>query len=104
MLIVPLQPVPYQALTVPLAGQACQITIAQKFYGLFLDLRVNNSLVVGGALCVNKVRIVRSAYLPFIGDLAFLDTQGSNDPTYDGLGGRFKLLYLAPADVAMVSA
>lgn len=48
--------------------------------------------------------IVRSAYLGFIGDLAFIDTQGTSDPIYAGLGTRFQLVYLFPVDVATSQA
>jgi hypothetical protein len=36
----------------------------------------------------------------FIGDLIFIDTQGTSDPNYTGLGSRFLLAYLSPTDLA----
>jgi hypothetical protein len=100
MLAIPLQAVPAQQVTVSLANQPCQIKVYQKTFGLFLDLSVNNSLIVGGVLCQNLNRIVRSLYLGFIGDLGFVDTQGSNDPDYTGLGARYLLVYLEVSDLA----
>ncbi len=48
---------------------------------VFLDLYLNETtLVVGGVPCLNDVRIVRNAYLGFIGDLAVIDTEGNEDP------------------------
>ncbi len=47
---------------------------------VFLDLYVDGALVVGGAPCLNGVRIVRDAYLGFVGDLAVIDTTGNADP------------------------
>ena len=44
-------------------------------------------------LCLNLVGLVRSAYLGFIGQLAFFDTQGTSDPDYSGLGTRYQLVY-----------
>ena len=44
-------------------------------------------------------RIVRDLYLGFVGDFIWFDTQGSSDPIYMGLGSRFILVYLAPADL-----
>jgi hypothetical protein len=50
-------------------------------------------------ICLNLVRIVRSLYLGFSGDLCFLDTQGSTDPVYTGLGTRYQFLYLEKQDL-----
>lgn len=99
MQVVPLRAVPSQELTVALGGQNCQIAVYQTAYGLFLDLSVDNVLLVGGAICQNLNRIVRSAYIGFAGDLCFVDNQGSSDPVYTGLGDRFSLAYLEPADL-----
>lgn len=99
MQVIPLQPGPNQTVTVNLDDQVCQINVYQKSTGLFLDLFVNNALIIGGVICENKNRIVRSLYLGFQGDLAFADSQGSADPDYTGLGGRFALLYLSPGDL-----
>jgi hypothetical protein len=93
MLTVPLKAVPSQAVTVTLAGQNCQINVYQRFYGLFVDLYVDNALVIAGVLALNLNKIVRSAYFGFSGDLAFVDTQGADDPSYSGLGSRFVLAY-----------
>lgn len=104
MQIVPLQPVPAQTLSVMLSGQACQIDIAQKTTGIFVNLSVNNSLIIGGVVAENGNPIVRSAYLGFYGDIMFLDTQplptGSTDPVFTGLGSRYVLAYLLPTELA----
>lgn len=99
MLIVPLTPVPSQELTVLLANQACQINISQKRLGMFMNLYVNNSLIIGGVICQNLNRIVRSLYLGFTGDFMFFDTQGTSDPIYTGLGDQYRLIYLEAADL-----
>lgn len=94
MLQIPLQAVPAQILKTQLAGQPCTIKVYQKSTGLFLDLYVNDALLIGGVICQDANRIVRSEYKGFIGDLAFFDTQGSEDPYYVGLGARWVLCYL----------
>lgn len=99
MLFVPLQAIPNQSVLVQLNGQNCQINAYQKMFGLFLDLLVNNELIIGGQLCENLVLIVRSAYLGFSGDIGFFDSQGSTDPTYTGLGTRYFLTYLFPSEL-----
>ena len=95
MLIVPLQAVPSQSLNVLLNGQNCQLEVYQKPSGLFMNVQVNNSDIVTGVLCENLNRIVRSLYLGFSGDFCFFDSQGTTDPIFSGLGGRYSLAYLA---------
>ena len=100
MQIVPLNANPNQTLTVGLLNQACQINVYQKSGGLFMDVYVNNALIIAGVLCENLNRIVRSLYLGFVGDFVFYDTQGTSDPDYTGLGSRFQLVYLSPHDLS----
>lgn len=99
MLLVPLQPVPNQTLQVQLGGQACTLNVYQFAYGLFMDVYVGTALIIGGVICENLNRIVRSLYLGFVGDFCFLDTGGTSDPIYTGLGTRFQLLYLEETDL-----
>ena len=103
MLIVPLRAVPSQNFQTVLNGQSCQIAVYARFYGLHLDLSVNDVPIVSGVLCYNLNRIVRDAYLGFVGDLVFIDNEGTDDPVYTGLGGRFSLAYLTSADLATLS-
>ena len=99
MQIIPLQAVPNQSVKAQLGNQPCKIVIQQKLYGLFADLYVNEVLLVGGVICQDRNRLVRSAYLGFSGDLMFTDTMGAEDPTSDGLGSRFQLVYLDPSEL-----
>ncbi len=99
MNIVPTKAIPSQVFTVTLGGQSCAIALYQKAPGMFLDLTAGGAPVVQGVLCHDRVRLVRQAYLGFIGDLAIIDTQGVLDPVYTGLGARFQLAYLTPADL-----
>lgn len=100
MNIVPTKAIPSQVLSVTLGGQSCVIALYQKTTGLFLDLSVAGSPTVQGVLCRDRVRLVRQAYLGFIGDLTFIDTQGASDPVYTGLGARYLLGYLSPDELA----
>lgn len=99
MLVIPLQSVPAQVVSVALNNQACTINIRQTTTGIYVDLLVNNALVIGGVIGQDRNRIVRSVYLGFIGDLAFVDTQGFDDPVFTGLGARWILGYFAPAEL-----
>ena len=98
-LSIPLQAVPSQTVSVALNNQACQINVYTLTTGLYVDLLVNDAQIIGGVVAQNLNVIVRDAYLGFVGDLAFADTQGDEDPVYTGLGSRFILVYLFPSDL-----
>lgn len=110
--VVPLNPVFSQTIRTTLGGQACRINVYTKHIWvpqeaaivtdppvfaaidpIFLDLYVDDVLVIGGVLCLNRVNIVRDAYLGFVGDLSFADLQADEDPRTDGLGSRWILAY-----------
>lgn len=82
-----------------LGNQACQLNVYAKFFGLFMDVYVSNQLIIGGVICLNLTKIVRDAYLGFVGDFTFIDNQGASDPVYTGLGSRYSLIYLEAADL-----
>jgi len=104
MLLVPLSPTPSQIVNANLADQFCTLKVYQKFYGLFVDLYVDSTLVIAGVIALDRNRIVRSAYLGFVGDFCFIDNKGTADPDYRGLGptadARFVLAYLSTDDLA----
>ena len=99
MQTIPLQALPNQTIAIQLSGQSCTLNVYQKSTGLFMDVLVNDVLIISGVICQNLNRIVRSLYLGFIGDFAFVDTQGTDDPYYTGIGSRYYLLYLLPTDL-----
>jgi hypothetical protein len=100
MQIIPIAATPSQKLTILLGGQNCQIKVYQKTTGVYLDLAVNDSPIVSGVVCRDRVAIVRDTYLGFTGDLSFFDTQGTSDPSYTGFGARFQLVYLEASDLS----
>lgn len=100
MQLIPLQATANQTVSVQLSGQSCTLNVYQKSTGLFMDVLVNDVLIIGGVLCENLNRIVRSTYLGFIGDFAFVDTQGTLDPYYEGIGSRYYLIYLNASELA----
>jgi len=102
MQTVPLLPIPNQTLQINLNGQSCTINIQQFYTGLFLTLYVSNQLLLSCVICENLVRIVVDAYIGFAGDLVFNDTQGTSNPIFTGLGSRFELVYLTPADLSVL--
>ena len=97
--MIPLQPVASQSVTVLLNQQACLVNVYQKSTGMFTDLYVNNALIIGGVICQNLNVIVRDVYLGFSGDIVFYDSQGASDPYYTGLGSRWFLWYFLPSEL-----
>jgi hypothetical protein len=102
MQVIPLTPQESLSFPVQLTGQSggqsvqqqCKINLYQKEnYGLFFDLFLNGSQIISAMLCLDRVGLVRQSYLGFIGQLAFVDTQGTNDPYYTDLGSRYILTY-----------
>jgi len=100
MQVVQLQSVPSQTIQIQLGGQNCAINVYQLSTGLFVDLYVAGVLIIGGVIGQDRNRIVRDLYLGFVGDLSFIDTQGTDDPSYTGLGARWQLCYLDTFDLA----
>lgn len=91
--IIPVEAVASQSVAFTIGGQRLRLEIAQKAFGIFVNVYANDALVIGGVLARNFTRIVRSAYLGLAGDFFFYDTQGTSDPYYDQLGTRFLLYY-----------
>lgn len=107
MQIIPINDTYNQTVTSLLGGQNCQFNIYQKNDSdLYCDVYVNNAAIITGVRCRNMVRIIRDTYLGFIGDLMFLDTQGTTtppstgiDPSSPGLGSRYLFCYLSDSDL-----
>jgi hypothetical protein len=99
MILVPVASVPNQQLQVQLGGQSCTLNIYQNAFGLFMDVLVGTEQIIAGVICQNWNRIVRSLYLGFTGDFAWLDLQGDSDPIYTGIGTRYQLIYLEESDL-----
>jgi hypothetical protein len=95
---------PSQTLSVTLNAQSCQIAVyrlgVDDNVHLYLDLSVAGVPIITGKVCRNLDRmLLGSEYRGFQGDLMFIDTQGDTDPVYTGLGTRYELLYLSPAEL-----
>jgi len=101
MLQIPVQPVPSQQLQCVMNSQNVELAIYQNNYGLFVDITSNGAVVSSCTLALNGVPLNPFSYSTFQGNLLFVDTQGVDDPTYTGLGSRFQLVYLDPAEYAL---
>lgn len=99
---IPLSAVPSQTLGIVLGGQNCSIALLQRNDTLLLSLVSDGTKILTSKACRTDIRLLLSTpYLRFIGDLVFVDTQSRGEqPSYEGLGTRWVLLYLSAEDVA----
>lgn len=95
MINIPLQAVPNQTLAVTLNRQSAQIAVRQNGKNIYFGLRSNTTPIIRTKVCRDRNRLLLDVgYRGFIGDFAFVDTQGTDDPLYTGLGSRFLLFYI----------
>lgn len=99
MNVVPLQSVPSQRIKTTLDGRIVYIQLYQRRYGLFINIYIEDELMIGACICQNLNRIIRAKYLneqfSFTGDFMFVDLIGNTDPIYQGLGTQYQLVYLS---------
>ena len=94
--IIPCQQVANQELSYILDGQLARITLTTTNYGLFADVLYNEVPVASGRLCLDRTDINPDRYRGLPQFLGFADLQGVDDPTFDGFGTRFLLIYGDP--------
>ena len=113
MQIVPITDEPNQTLQIVLGGQNCAITLDSEdgsdptdltlstaYSWMAFTLVSNGEPITTNASALNLKRLlINRQYLGFIGDFMFVDTQGSLDPQWQGLGARWVLLYLEASDL-----
>ncbi len=93
MQMIPLSPDANQTFKVQLDGQNCQINLYQLSSGLYTDVLLDGNPCVTGRICRDRVGLLYP-YMGVTGNLMFVDQEGLSDPTYDGLGSRYLLMYL----------
>ena len=99
---IPLQAVPSQSTKVVLGGQNCQILVYQKPQGVFVDINADGVDISVGTIARDAVPLVCRDYVGFSGNILFIDTQGKDDPNYEGFGTRFSLVYLTAEEYALI--
>ena len=60
---------------------------------IYCDLAIDGVPIWDGKPCLNLVGLKWYEYIAFTGQLLFVDQQGNSDPTSDGLGTRYLLVY-----------
>ena len=64
----------------------------------FMDLTVNGATMFTGQPCFNLKAIGAESYQPYSGSFFFTDTQGDQDPAFDGLNDRYLLIFESGID------
>lgn len=90
-----LQQVPSQQFSINLDNQPCTIKVHQRDGHVYVDLYVNDEAIVLGTLVRDRVGITRHAYLPFKGELVFVDTYKQLSPSHNGMGSRWLMAYFS---------
>jgi len=85
-----------------LGGQDVQLSIYQKAQGVFVDVISNSTPIVDGIISRDAVPLVCRSYTGFLGNIMWIDTQGSRDPDYTGFSARFRLVYLTDVEYALL--
>ena len=89
----PLTPIPHQLVASVVGSQSYEITIRQMGSSLF------TSVVIDGEQITRNVRATSGGSITPWGDarvgtqIYWQDTQGDDDPQFDGLGSRWLLCY-----------
>lgn len=92
---IPIKAVPAQTLDTVLNGQYVSISLQSRGGRMYASVWLDKVAVTLERVCLDGVPLVNEAYRGMVGDLHFIDTLGSSDPTWELLGTRFVLIYHA---------
>ncbi len=100
---IPLRATGNQTLQVVLEGQNCSLRLYTRGLSdgvetLFCDLSIDQEPVFYGCPCLDGLPMPLYAWLGMTGQLVFVDMEGDEAPRWSGLGSRWKLLYMSPAE------
>lgn len=100
---IPLRATGNQTLQVVLEGQNCSLRLYTRGLSdgvetLFCDLSIDQEPVFYGCPCLDGLPMPLYAWLGMTGQLVFIDMEGDEAPRRSGLGSRWKLLYMSPAE------
>lgn len=90
---IPLKQVPSQSLNTILLGQPCTIRLRLLGGRQYFSLSLNGTIICSMVLIADRSALVRAAYTGFQGELAVIDTQGTEPPQYTGWSTRWVLAF-----------
>lgn len=85
--------IPSQTVTTTLSGKQARLWVRQLSSGLYVDVWLDETPFLMGALCLTGVPLIRNPASILPGELVFIDTEGNEDPDYTGLEKRWVLVY-----------
>jgi len=91
--VIPISAVPNQKVNAVLNGQNCSFFLREMDGRQYLSLSIDGELVFANTLMVDRIPLKKYDYLPFIGDVASVDKQGTSDPDWKEWNTRFFLIY-----------
>lgn len=98
MVTVPLSALPSQSFQIVLDDQDCEIDLLLRGDFFYLNLTVNGEVVQQGAIVMEGVSIIQMPNNFFKGSLAVFDTLGEEQPSWEGLGDRWQMVYFSATD------
>lgn len=98
MIQIPLIQYPNQELQIILADQNCTIKLYQRGGYCYLDLSVDDNVILRGQLAIPGAQILANTMNGFKGNFYIVDTVNNADiqalPSYEEFSTRYVLLYL----------
>lgn len=98
ILELPVTAIPNQRFSVELDKQQVDIELRQIGKALMASLWIDEVSVFQNSICGYHARLGQYASNLFSGALFFHDTLGTTDPSYEGLGVRYKLYFVSADD------
>lgn len=91
--VIPVSAVPSQKINAVLGGQNCSFLLREMGGRQYLSLSIDGEQIFSSVLMVDRIPLKKYDYLPFVGDVASVDRQGTSDPDWQGWNTRFFLIY-----------
>ena len=88
-----LEPIPYQTLSFELENKSVTVSLRQLGTSLYASLWVDTEPIFLNLRAVNGGKICHFPSSEIETDLRIIDTIGDEDPRFDGLGTRWRLVY-----------
>lgn len=98
---IPLRAAANQTLQIVLGEQNCSLRLYTRALpggadALFCDLSIDQQPIFCGCVCLDGLPMPLYRWPHMTGRLVFVDMEGSDAPQWDGLGSRWRLIYLTP--------
>lgn len=90
---IPLGQDPSQHVVTSINGNTYNITTRQMGARQYISIKLNGDTICNNVLLTDRQWVIRARYLFDLGDFMPIDMQGTDNPTYDGWGTRYYLMF-----------